>query len=323
MSLDKSKSNYVTQGEPIAKAVGREAWLKFRTHVEKNGAKSNITKYSPRRKWLLFTILLKLFGCLMWLVRLSVFGKRKALDLKMNEMEIQIPNLPTEFEGFEIVHLTDLHFDRVVGLEERIISLLKGRHPDLVVMTGDYKDRMRTPPERYQKVFERLGKNLKSKNGIYATLGNHDSADLVPVIEGGGIRVLINESIEITRRESKLTLTGLDDVHYFYTPEAIRALDASPNNACKILLVHSPEVVVQAAEAGFNLYLCGHTHAGQIALPNGKALITHVNTGKEFSVGRWKYKNLEGYTSSGAGVSGLTIRFFTQSEIAVVKLVRN
>jgi predicted MPP superfamily phosphohydrolase len=111
-------------------------------------------------------------------------------------------------------------------------------------------------------------------------------------------------------------------VHYYFSKFTIPALKNSPQNQCKILLVHSPEIVPEAEENNYSLYLCGHTHSGQVALPNKKALITHVNTGREYSVGRWSRGKLQGYTSSGAGVSGLSVRFFTESEIAVITLRR-
>ncbi|MFP4055062.1 MAG: metallophosphoesterase, partial [Phycisphaerae bacterium] len=87
-----------------------------------------------------------------------------------------------------------------------------------------------------------------------------------------------------------------------------------------LAMVHSPEFYSQAAEAGVDLYLCGHTHAGQVCLPGGRAVITHLHRGKRYLQGLWKYRGMTGFTNSGAGCSGLPVRFFTRPEIAVLTL---
>ena len=305
---------------PLSELTRRESWRRARTQIETNNSKSNITRFYPRRKWVVFTTFLKLFGLLVWITGFYRLGKRRAHALKLTSLELEIPSLTRDFDGFEILHLSDIHFDRMESISKKIADLMKNRKPDLIVMTGDYKDNMRRPAELFSHEFEFLSKNLKSRYGIYAILGNHDSADMVPVIERHGINVLINQSVEINNGQSSFALTGVDDVHYFFTPEAIAALDSAPNLPVKILLVHSPEMVKEAAERNYSLYLCGHTHGGQVALPNGRAIVTHLNTGKEFSSGKWRQGKLQGYTSSGCGVSGLTIRFNTQSEVTLIKL---
>lgn len=320
MEIERTKLKPEPSVSPPLNLVRRENWRRFRAEIEHLKAKSNITRYFSQRHWYVFIALVKFFGFLTWLSRLSVLGNKKALDLKLNSFDIEIPDLPKEFDGFEIVHITDLHFDRVKGVEDKIVKLLEGRNPDVIVFTGDYKDRMNVAPIYYEPAFRLLGSRLKAKQGVFAVLGNHDTADLVPLIEKCGIKMLINESVELMRGSHRVTLTGVDDVHYYFSPAAIQAMEEAPQNACKIILVHSPEMVREAAERKYSLYLSGHTHAGQIATPGGRAIITHLDTGKEFAVGRWSYKGLEGYTSSGAGVSGLTLRFFTQSEIALIRL---
>lgn len=320
MELQHAKSiHYDTH---TSRAYEREEWKKFRIEIETKKAKSNITGYHHKRSWLLFAALLKVSAFFIGIVGLYFWGRKNAFNVKLNTHNIEIADLPENFEGYTIVHMTDLHFDRVEGLHERIVALLKGMTPDLIVLTGDYKDHLQTPASVYAKYFDYLGKNLKARDGIYATLGNHDSHDLVPIIEKSGIKTLLNESLELNRADEKITLTGLDDVHYYFSPRSIPTLKESPQNACKILLVHSPEIVPEARDNGYSLYLCGHTHAGQVTLPDKKAIFTHVNTGREFAVGRWKSGKLQGYTSSGAGVSGLTVRFNTESEIALIKLKR-
>ncbi len=298
----------------------RDAWKAHRIKIETEKSKSNIARYYPKRNWVIFTVLLKAFGFLLRCTGLYKAGQKTAQTLVLHPIQISLSTLPRAFEGFQILHLTDFHFDRLPDLENSILKCTGSLVPDLIVFTGDYKDKMTHPASYYQAIFQKLGSQLKSKHGIYAVLGNHDTHDLVPFMEAAGIQVLLNESIEIERANTRITLTGVDDVHYFFSTQALNAIQTAPKNACKLLLVHSPEMVQEAQENDYALYLCGHTHAGQIALPNHHALVTHISRGKEFAVGKWQYKTLAGYTSSGVGVSGLTVRYFTQSEIALITL---
>ncbi len=300
----------------------RTVWRDFRVGIEVKGAKSNITGYRPGRNWRIFTWMIQVFGLILKITGLFRGGNRRARDLRINELSFTVPSLPLEFDGYRIAHLSDLHFDRVDGVELQIAALLRDVTVDLIAFTGDYKDDFEKQPTDFEKYFAYLGKNLKCRDGIIATLGNHDTHDLVPIMESNHFSVLINESHTIERGGSQITLTGLDDVHYYYSERAIAAFHDAPRNSFKLALVHSPEAFREAEINGFSLYLCGHTHAGQIALPNGKALLAHLDAGREIVAGKWKFGNLQGYTTSGAGVSGLTVRFFTQSEIAIITLKR-
>jgi len=114
-------------------------------------------------------------------------------------------------------------------------------------------------------------------------------------------------------------VTGVDDVHYYYTDMALEALEATPDGF-KVALVHSPEIYDLAEEHGYALYLAGHTHGGQITLPNGRPIITHLNSGKHLAAGLWQHKTMTGYTSNGVGVSGLPVRYNTRGEISLITL---
>ena len=149
---------------------------------------------------------------------------------------------------------------------------------------------------------------------IYAVLGNHDSHDMVPAFENLGAHVLINETNIVKARGEQLILTGTDDVHNFFTENAPMALRAAPDGF-KIALVHSPELAQEAADNGFDLYLCGHTHGGQICMPGGRPILTHLNRHENLSDGLWKYEEMLGYTNPGAGTSVMPIRFFKRPEI--------
>ena len=85
-----------------------------------------------------------------------------------------------------------------------------------------------------------------------------------------GIDMLINETRTLKRGAAEIHVTGTDDVHYYYTEAARVALEIAPDGF-KVALIHSAELADVAGDAGFSLYLAGHTHGGQISLPGGTA----------------------------------------------------
>ena len=159
-------------------------------------------------------------------------------------------------------------------------------------------------------------------DGILATLGNHDTYQMAEPFERMGMTVLANESSEIVRGDARICVTGLDDPCYYYTDQAITALEETAGQGFKIALVHAPSMFDEAAHSGYALYLCGHTHGGQICLPGGRPIITHLHHGRKFYRGLWRYGKMTGYTGQGTGTVGIPLRFNTQSEITVLRLNR-
>ena len=156
---------------------------------------------------------------------------------------------------------------------------------------------------------------------MVAVLGNHDPSVMADALAHFGITTLVNETLTIERDDARLVLTGLDDVHRFYTAAADAALTAAPAGF-RIALVHSAEIADRAAAAGFALYLCGHTHGGQICLPGGRALLTMLRRCHFGARGEWRCGAMIGYTSNGLGVGDVPLRFNSRGEIAVITLRR-
>jgi len=145
---------------------------------------------------------------------------------------------------------------------------------------------------------------------------------MAPHIEQAGYRLLINETDAVSVGGSTVTVTGLDDVYTFSTGAADDALVRGglvPSDY-SIALVHSPELADEAASAGHNLYLCGHTHGGQVCLPGGKHIIMPLNRNHDLASGDWQKGSMQGFTSRGAGTSGLPYRFNCPPEIVALTL---
>lgn len=160
---------------------------------------------------------------------------------------------------------------------------------------------------------------INCPGGVFAVLGNHDTHCMVPQFEELGVQVLTNESAILEVNGHPLVLSGTDDVNNFYTDGAVNTLVEAPDGV-KIALVHSPELAGVAADNGFDLYLCGHTHGGQISLPGGRPILTHLHRHRDLAHGFWSMKDMRGYTSPGVGTSGMPIRFFTRPEITYLTL---
>ena len=264
-------------------------------------------------------IAVRAFGGLLKLVGLHWVGKKQAENFVLKQVELRFAQLPAAFDGFRLLHLTDLHLDTLPGMEDRVVELIGGLPCDACVWTGDYR---RDTHGEYRHVLPGLAKiaqSIRAKEGIYSTLGNHDTWQMAEPLSQMGLRVLINESVEWERGGEKILVTGVDDPHYYYSMSASKALH-TPKEGFKIALIHTPELYEEAAQQGYHLYLCGHTHGGQICLPNGRPLIKHLHRGGEYAQGLWHYRQMTGYTSTGCGVSGIPVRFFSQGEITLFTL---
>lgn len=251
----------------------------------------------------------------MSITRLYQRGQRNALNIQLQHSNIHIPNLPAAFDGYKILHITDLHLDMHADFPQALCTRVSGLDYDLCVLTGDYRYQTRGPFDAALKGLEQLRQHINGD--IYAVLGNHDSIRMVPEMENMGMNVLLNEAICLEREQDKLYLAGIDDPHYFRTDNLERACVDIPDSATSILLAHSPEIYRQAAHSGFDLMLCGHTHGGQIRLPGNIPLYYNASCPRRLCSGLWQHKNLQGYTSLGAGSSIIDVRFNCLPEVVI------
>jgi len=242
---------------------------------------------------------------------------RNSQQYAIVEHEVPLPNLPPAFEGFRILHLSDLHIEGMVDKGQGLALALASLQYDLCVLTGDYRFRTFGNYDKTLTLMKNLTERIQCPYGISGILGNHDWLEMVPGLERCGIRMLMNEAQPIEKGNETIWLLGLDDVHYYETGDLDKAVKSAPQNAVRILLVHSPEIIPEAVQAGMNLYLCGHSHGGQICLPGGKPIITHCRCPRPYKAGPWQYESMRGYTSRGVGTSLFPIRLFCQPEIII------
>ena len=249
-------------------------------------------------------------------------GRRNALDIQLVTRSISFSDLPQSFDGYRILHLSDTHLDCLPELATVAVDLLAGIEVDLVALTGDIHGHHHAPISASIGPLAELMTSIGVKDRRLAVLGNHDPVDMAEALEELGFDVLLNDSIVLMRGDESIVLTGLDDVHRFFTPSALEALSQSPAGF-RIALVHSAEVADHASATGYALYLCGHTHGGQICLPGGRPIITHLLRCRHGSVGFWREGNMVGYTSRGLGVGDIPLRFNCRGEISLIILRRS
>jgi predicted MPP superfamily phosphohydrolase len=242
-------------------------------------------------------------------------GVSNAAKVELRHNRIAAPRLPKAFDGFTILQLSDLHADMSEAAMKRAIGLLKGVRYDLCVLTGDYRAKTYGP---YDAALAEMAKLRAALDGtIYGVLGNHDTICLVPGLEAMGIKILLNESIAIERESARIHLAGIDDAHFYGVDNIEKAATDIPHDEFSILISHTPEIYRQAAHAGFNLLLAGHTHGGQICLPGGIPITLDSVLPRSMGAGPWQYHDMTGYTSVGAGVSVVPVRFNCPPEITL------
>ena len=247
-------------------------------------------------------------------------GRRNALSPVVRQIILRCPHLPAAFDGFRVLHVSDFHIDGVDGLAEALVPVLAGISADLCVFTGDYRFEDRGP---FTAVYPRMRKvvdAISAEHGILGILGNHDPAEIVWGLEALGVRMLVNETVEIRCGADSLWVAGVDDPFDYRCDDLEAALEGVPPNAFKLLLAHAPEIYQTAADQGVDLYLSGHTHGGQIRLPFIGAVKHNANCPKEFRHGLWKHAGMHGYTTAGVGCSSVPVRFNCPPEIVLFEL---
>jgi predicted MPP superfamily phosphohydrolase len=240
---------------------------------------------------------------------------RNAENIVVRRNDLTFAELPPAFDGFTILHISDLHADMNEVAMGNLIQLIGGMQYDLCVLTGDYRGKTFGPFEPALQGVAKVRAQLKGP--IFGVLGNHDTIQMVPTMEAIGIVILLNECETIARGDQHIYLAGIDDAHFYRVDNIEKAALHIPENAFSILLSHTPEVYRRAAHANFNLMLSGHTHGGQLCLPGSIPIKLEAVLPRRMGAGAWRYQNMTGYTSVGAGSSVLPVRLNCPPEITL------
>jgi predicted MPP superfamily phosphohydrolase len=239
-------------------------------------------------------------------------------------VEVPIAGLPAELDGYSIAQISDIHVGPTIKRPylNAIVNKVNALKPDAIAVTGDLVD---GSVQRLALHTEPLSR-LSAPDGAFFVTGNHEyysgAEQWIAEVRRLGLRVLMNEHVIRRRGEAALMIAGVTDYtaqHFNPAHKSdphLAAAGAPRDVAVKILLAHQPRSAAQAADAGFDLQLSGHTHGGQFFPWN-----FFVPLQQPFVAGLNRVRSLWVYTSRGTGYWGPPKRFGAPSEITLVRLV--
>jgi len=253
------------------------------------------------------------------------YGFAAREHVEISRVPAPISNLPDEFAGMTIAHLSDIHHGLYTGLDyiNRCVEIANGLKPDLIALTGDFT----YGGKQYIEPCAESLKNLKAAAGVYAVLGNHDyyagASRVTRALRNAGLNLLIDAQDRIEHRGSKLCVLGVDDLYYGAT-DIDHLMRDVPKEAPKIVLAHNPDFIEEFAvkQQHIDLMMSGHTHGGQIRLPVLGAPHISSSYGQRYAIGLNRNGSMQVYTTRGIGTILLPSRFDCPPEITLYRLER-
>jgi predicted MPP superfamily phosphohydrolase len=251
----------------------------------------------------------------------GLYNARRRARIK--NVDVPITGLPDGLHGFTLVQITDIHVGPTIkrGYLDAIVDAVNGIGADMIAVTGDLVDGTVHDLAHHTQPLSRL----ESRHGAYFVTGNHEyysgevawSAEMRRL----GLTVLINEHVVLDHDGVSLIVAGVPDhsAHHFdpaQRSDPAAALRGAPDGPPRLLLAHQPRSAQEAADAGFDLQISGHTHGGQFWPWNH-----FVRLQQPFVGGLNRLGNLWVYTSRGTGYWGPPIRLGIPSEITRIRLI--
>ena len=244
----------------------------------------------------------------------------------VRHVDIPVEGLDADLEGLRIVQISDLHVGPTIRARyvRRVVRMANELAPDIVALTGDLIDGSvaRLAPQVASLAA------LMPAGRVFLVLGNHEyyagAAPWIVHFEALGLRVLLNEYATIAIGGSRVVIGGvldpaaqLSDPAQVPRPDLAAAQDAGP--AFRLLLAHNPKLAPLAEKAGFDLQLSGHTHAGQFFPWTLAVHLVHA----PHVAGLSRRGRMWVYVSAGTGSWGPPVRFGTEPELTLLRLVRS
>jgi predicted MPP superfamily phosphohydrolase len=241
---------------------------------------------------------------------------------RVRKVDVPIEGLHPSLDGFRIVQISDLHVGPTIGERyvRRVVTLANELRPDLVALTGDMVD---GPVARLSADVAPLA-DLEPCDRVFFILGNHEyyagAQQWIEHFRAMGIQPLLNSSVSLSVKEAKLLVGGvLDPAGGAAQPPRPDVAAAGGENASfRLLLAHNPKLAPLGAKAGFDLQLSGHTHAGQFFPWTLAVKLIHA----PHAWGLSREGRMWVYVSAGTGSWGPPVRFGSEPELTLIRLVR-
>ncbi|HPJ22371.1 MAG TPA: metallophosphoesterase [Clostridia bacterium] len=236
--------------------------------------------------------------------------------LKVTEYEISSPGIPAEFDGYEILFVSDIHHGPYFSVErvEKLRDRMNSMGADLILLGGDYVHR---GPLYVPEVFSAL-KGLSAPDGVMGVLGNHDHWDGEQATRDGfayaGITDIENIGVTVQRDGASIEIAGVGDYDM-----GVQELNLDPR-LFSILVSHNPDYIAGISGVKPDLMLSGHTHGGQVTLFGLWAPLIPSAYWNKFRYGEIDYNDIRLIVTSGVGTITPPMRFFARPEIVRITL---
>ena len=282
--------------------------------IVENEENKKSTKYLFLKIGLVLAVLLLV--TLLWARYISTSG------LIVKEYAVNNTKLNEDYDGFKIVHFSDLHYGSTIFESElkKVVNEINKQKPDIVVFTGDLVESGVNLTDNDLKVLVKELKKINPNIETFAVDGNHDynNHDYYELVMKELDWHVLNNTYEFVYGKSKtpLVIVGLKDLMYGKQDyeNAFSFLNETEEDLYTIVLAHEPDQIMEFSNYNFDLVLSGHSHLGQIRIPFIGALYTPVGSKKYYDE-YYKVNNADLYISGGIGTSTIKFRFFNKPSI--------
>jgi predicted MPP superfamily phosphohydrolase len=264
-----------------------------------------------------WSIPLQVLGTLLVVYGFWIEPQRLVLTHQRIQPESFTPSRP-----LRLLHVGDLHVERLTQREVRLNQLIRETKPDIILFSGDFLNlSYLRDPLAWESLREMIN-DWSAPLGVYAVTGSPavDLEDVIPsLLDRTPLTWLQDQRVDILFEDQCLHLVGLSCSHKpFVDGSKLDKLVSNQHLGFSILLYHSPDLAPYAAHLGFSLQLSGHTHGGQIRLPFLGAFYAGSLYGKKFEAGRISINGMILYVTRGVGMEGAAaprVRFLCPPEV--------
>lgn len=256
--------------------------------------------------WLPVLVLAGVFGVAMYSTWIEPFL------LGVTRQTLVSPRYDPAARPLRLLHLADLHMEYPTAREARLQALIDELAPDVIVFSGDFVNISCTDDPRTFDAIRETIRQWRAPLGVYCVPGTYtvEPVERVQQFVAGldHLTLLLDEWVTLDAPGGAVHLLGMVTTHRTDADNRTleRLLDAAPpGDGVKILLTHAPDVAYTADAGRIDLYLCGHTHGGQIRFPLIGAVFSGSALGMRFVMGRRDLSHTTVYTSRGIGLEGL------------------
>lgn len=246
--------------------------------------------------------------------------------LEVTRQTLESPKLDPDAPPIRLLHLGDLHMEQISPRERELNRLVRELAPDIIVFSGDFVSLLHPDPERARAQIRQVISEWRAPMGVYIVAGSPliETEEMVEsFVEGlDNLRWLRDEAVVLETDAGQLALLGMSTTHERERdiPRLRELTQMMPKGAFWLLLHHSPDLAPEADELGYDLYVAGHTHGGQIRLPLIGPIVTSSEFWRTYAMGRYDMEHATLYVSRGLGMEGASaprVRLLCPPEIVL------